>query len=236
MENNHSPPKVNGFDFNSNKSTLVYPGEVKTGDFYNSEKDVVEVADGEDDDKPDVAQLFTFLQILTACFGSFAHGANDVRLGDFVYLVNSNSKYFFSSNAIGPLVAVMMIYKDGNQSGYTPWYILLYGGVAISIGLWAWGRRVIETMGKDLTKITPSTGFTIEIGSALTVLLATKVGIPVSTTHCKVGSVVMVGKARKSKQGVNWRLFGNISIAWVLTVPITALFSAFAMWLLMMVI
>lgn len=169
----------------------------------------------EDDDKPEVAQLFTFLQILTACFGSFAHGGNDV------------------SNAIGPLVAVLLLYKDGSAAGSTPAYILLYGGLGISIGLWAWGRRVIRTMGNDLTKITPSTGFTIEIGAAITVLVASKVGLPISTTHCKVGSVVLVGRAQKSQQGVNWRLFANIAATWILTVPLTALMSAFSMWLLM---
>lgn len=220
---NHAEIGVN-LDSNDTKSKLN-----------NNTKSTV-IEDNCDDDKPEVAQLFTFLQILTACFGSFAHGGNDVRYNFVCFLmlgIDITTLFLLVfSNAIGPLVAVMMIYRDGNQNGETPWYILLYGGVAISIGLWVWGRKVIKTMGQDLTKITPSTGFTIEIGSAITVLLATKLGLPVSTTHCKVGSVVMVGKASKSKQGVNWRLFGSISAAWILTVPVTALFSAFAMWLL----
>ena len=113
--------------------------------------------------------------------------------------------------------------------GATPWYILLYGGVGISVGLWGWGRRVIQTMGSDLTKITPSTGFTIEIGAAVTVLAASKIGLPISTTHCKVGSVVMVGRAAKTQQGVNWRLFANIAAAWILTVPLTAAMTAATM-------
>ena len=195
----------------------------------------------EGDDKPDVAVLFTFLQILTACFGSFAHGANDVR-----FVFNRKKKFkpsssffltlflflFFYSNAVGPLVAVILLYSEGEVGGSTPWWILLFGGVSISIGLWIWGRKVIKTMGNDLTKITPSTGFTIEVGAALTVLLCSKIGLPVSTTHCKVGSVVAVGRVHKSRQGVNWRLFLNISIAWIATVPITALFSGGAMFLL----
>ena len=130
----------------------------------------------------------------------------------------------------------MLIFRDGDSSGETPWYILLYGGIGISIGLWVWGRKVIQTMGSDLTKITPTTGFTIEIGAAMTVLIASKIGLPISTTHCKVGSVVMVGKAQKAKQGVNWRLFANIAATWILTVPLTALMSAFSMWLLQMTI
>lgn len=167
-----------------------------------------------DDDKPEVARIFTFLHILTACFSSFAHGAND------------------TSNAIGPLVAVMMLYRTGAQNEESPWYLLLFGGVGMSVGLWIWGRKVIKTMGKDLTKITPSTGFTAEVGAATTVLLASKIGLPVSTTHCQVGSVVFVGKAMKSQRGVNWKLFINIAVSWAVTVPCSALFSAFAMWLL----
>ncbi|TNN66575.1 Sodium-dependent phosphate transporter 2 [Liparis tanakae] len=96
--------------------------------------------DNEEKDKPEVFLLFHFLQILTACFGSFAHGGNDV------------------SNAIGPLVALWMIYDQGGvmQDADTPLWLLLYGGVGICAGLWVWGRRVIQTMGKDLTPITPS--------------------------------------------------------------------------------
>uniref|UniRef100_UPI00358FB752 sodium-dependent phosphate transporter 2-like n=1 Tax=Myxine glutinosa TaxID=7769 RepID=UPI00358FB752 len=162
-----------------------------------------------DQDKPEVYLLFHFLQILTACFGSFAHGGNDV------------------SNAIGPLVALWMIYSEPGvlQETATPVWLLLYGSAGICIGLWVWGRRVIQTMGKNLTLITPSSGFTIELASALTVLLASNFGIPVSTTHCKVGSVVSVGWIRSHK-AVDWRLFRNIFIAWFVTIPIAGLFSA----------
>ncbi|KAF7269946.1 ribosomal protein LP0 isoform X1 [Rhynchophorus ferrugineus] len=163
-----------------------------------------------------VSRLFSFLQVLTAMFGSFAHGGNDV------------------SNAIGPLITLWLIYSEGTvaQKSETPLYILLYGGFGISIGLWLWGRRVIETIGEDLTTITPSTGFTIEIGAAFTVLLASKIGIPISTTHCKVGSVVFVGYFSSSKAGVDWSLFRHIIYAWVITVPIAAVLSAAIMFLL----
>uniref|UniRef100_A0A8D0DB05 Phosphate transporter n=1 Tax=Sander lucioperca TaxID=283035 RepID=A0A8D0DB05_SANLU len=166
----------------------------------------------EEKDKPEVFLLFHFLQILTACFGSFAHGGNDV------------------SNAIGPLVALWMIYEQGGvmQDAATPIWLLLYGGVGICAGLWVWGRRVIQTMGKDLTPITPSSGFTIELASALTVVLASNIGIPVSTTHCKVGSVVAVGWIR-SQKAVDWHLFRNIFLAWFVTVPVAGLFSAAVM-------
>ncbi|XP_024154868.1 sodium-dependent phosphate transporter 1-B isoform X2 [Oryzias melastigma] len=162
-----------------------------------------------DEDKPEVSTLFQFLQILTACFGSFAHGGNDVRWG------------------IGPLVALWLVYDSGNvmSSQPTPIWLLLYGGVGICVGLWVWGRRVIQTMGRDLTPITPSSGFSIELASALTVVVASNIGLPVSTTHCKVGSVVAVGWLR-SKKAVDWRLFRNIFMAWFVTVPISGLISA----------
>lgn len=194
------------------------------------------------EENEDVSALFSFLQVLTATFGSFAHGGNDV------------------SNAIGPLIALFMIYREGSvlQKSETPLAILLYGGIGISVGLWLWGRRVIETIGNDLTKITPSTGFTIEIGAAFTVLLASKIGLPISTTHCKVGSVVFVGQASAPKKlspdeekamklrnphehhhyatgqqkAVDWGLFRNIVYAWVVTVPVAALLSAAFMYAL----
>ena len=193
----------------------------------------------EDRDSPDVAQVFRSLQILTSCFGSFAHGANDV------------------SNAIGPLIALYLIYMQGNvyQNGEVPFYLLLFGGSGISVGLWVLGSRVVKTIGKDLTPVTPSSGFTIELTASLTVLLASKLGFPISTTHCKVGSVVSLGWIRKrlignpikrgtesgasdgntvdpldseegTKSGVNWKLFLEIGAAWILTLPISGAFSA----------
>jgi len=160
-------------------------------------------------DRPETAKLFSFLQVLTATFGSFAHGGNDV------------------SNAIGPLVALYLLYCDGHvqSKSETPILILLYGGLGISVGLWILGSRVIKTLGEGLTKLTPSTGFTIEIGAAFTVLFASKIGIPISTTHCKVGSVVSVGWLR-SKQGVDWKLFRNIALTWIVTVPAACGLSA----------
>ncbi|XP_043839181.1 sodium-dependent phosphate transporter 2 isoform X1 [Dromiciops gliroides] len=170
----------------------------------------------EEKDTAEVHLLFHFLQVLTACFGSFAHGGNDV------------------SNAIGPLVALWLIYQQGGvlQEAATPVWLLFYGGVGICAGLWVWGRRVIQTMGKDLTPITPSSGFTIELASAFTVVIASNVGLPVSTTHCKVGSVVAVGWIR-SRKAVDWHLFRNIFVAWFVTVPVAGLFSAAVMAVLM---
>ncbi|KAL3282211.1 hypothetical protein HHI36_005405 [Cryptolaemus montrouzieri] len=194
-------PSSSGVPLIMNKSTARMRGD--------QESCAIE-EDLKDSENRGIARLFSFLQILTAMFGSFAHGGNDV------------------SNAIGPLVTLWLIYTEGSvqQKSETPIYILLFGGFGISVGLWLWGRRVIQTIGEDLTTITPSTGFTIEIGAAFTVLLASKIGIPISTTHCKVGSVVFVGYFSRSKKGVDWSLFRNIIFAWMVTVPIAAILSA----------
>ncbi|GBL98902.1 Sodium-dependent phosphate transporter 1 [Araneus ventricosus] len=173
-----------------------------------------EDVDMTDDNRPEVSVLFKNLQVMTAIFGSFAHGGNDV------------------SNAIAPLVSLWLIYSN-NQDGETPAWLLVYGGIGISAGLWIMGRKVIQTMGKDLTKITPTSGFTIEIGSATTVLMASKIGLPISTTHCKVGSVVFVGVARtKSTKEVDLKLFRSIILAWLVTLPFTAVFSALFLFIL----
>jgi len=160
-------------------------------------------------DSPAIAELFKYLQILTACFGGFTHGGNDV------------------SNAVGPLIAIWMIFQEGaiGSKASPPMWLLFYGGLGISLGLIAFGKRVINTMGHDLTPITPSSGFTIEISSALTVLLASNVGIPISTTHCKVGAIVMVGRYR-AKESVSWSLVKKILLAWFVTVPVSGIIAA----------
>ncbi|XP_070690122.1 sodium-dependent phosphate transporter 1-A [Pempheris klunzingeri] len=205
------PQRISRVDsYSSYSSAVTSESAVQQGS--GSQEAVTDVALEQDElevDQPAVSLLFQFLQILTACFGSFAHGGNDV------------------SNAIGPLVALWLLYESGSvvSNAPTPMWLLLYGGVGICAGLWVWGRRVIQTMGKDLTPITPSSGFSIELASALTVVVASNVGLPVSTTHCKVGSVVAVGWLR-SRKSVDWRLFRNIFIAWFVTVPISGLISA----------
>ncbi|CAF0754166.1 unnamed protein product [Adineta steineri] len=169
-------------------------------------------------DSIEIAGIFKYLQILTAIFGAFAHGGNDV------------------SNAIGPLIGVWLIYDSGQvaTSQPTPLWVLFYGGLGMSVGLWVWGRRVIQTIGEDLAKITPSSGFVIEISTAFTVLVASNLSIPISTTHCKVGSVVAIGRVR-SKQGVDWSLFRNIFAAWIVTVPVTGGIAAGVMVILRLI-
>lgn len=125
--------------------------------------------------------LFSFLQILSAVFTSFAHGSNDV------------------SNSIGPLLALIQAYQRKNDEGVMTstspemYGLLAYGAVGMIVGLYIWGSRVIETIGENLTVMCPTKGFAIEFGSAMSVLLASVLGYSVSTTHCKVGSIVAVG-------------------------------------------
>ncbi|KAM7537890.1 hypothetical protein Aperf_G00000073059 [Anoplocephala perfoliata] len=165
-------------------------------------------------DRPEEAEVFAFAQILTATFGSFVHGGNDV------------------ANAIGPVMGLWIVATTGDplMTAMPKVWILFYGGVGISVGLCIWGRKVMQTIGTDLSEITPTTGMCMEMGSAITVLIASKVGLPISTTHCLVGSVVFVSFLRERKS-VNWRLFIGIAFAWMVTLPVSCGLSSLAMYL-----
>ena len=121
------------------------------------------------------------------------------------------------------------------QKGETPIYVLLFGVLAICVGLWLLGHRVIKTIGQDMSEIHPASGFSIEFGAAVTALCASKVGLPISTTHCLVGSVVAVGTV-KSGEGIDWRLFRNVAISWVVTLPVSGIIAALFMLLLKLTI
>ena len=152
-----------------------------------------------------VERMFVFLQVLSACFVAFAHGANDV------------------ANAIGPVAAVLDIIKNGAVSGIAPVpsWLLAFGGIGIVIGLGTWGWRVIETIGKKITELTPTRGFCAEFGAATTILLASKCGLPISTTHCLVGAVLGVGLARGIR-AINLGMIKDIVLSWVITIPASA--------------
>eukprot|EP01100_Stratorugosa_tubuloviscum_P015819 TRINITY_DN948_c0_g7_i1.p1 TRINITY_DN948_c0_g7~~TRINITY_DN948_c0_g7_i1.p1 ORF type:complete len:517 (+),score=248.03 TRINITY_DN948_c0_g7_i1:96-1646(+) len=173
------------------------------------EKSVEELHAEAEDFNPQAESVFSSLQVLTACFASFSHGANDV------------------ANAIGPLAAIIDIYSTGVVQEEAPvaTWILALGGVGIVIGLAIWGYRVIFTIGRNLTKVTPSRGFNMELATATTVISASTLGLPISTTHAQVGSVTGVGFA-SGKGAINWWLFANILASWIVTLPFTAGSSA----------
>uniref|UniRef100_A0A8R1HHQ1 Phosphate transporter n=2 Tax=Caenorhabditis japonica TaxID=281687 RepID=A0A8R1HHQ1_CAEJA len=160
-------------------------------------------------------KMFTSVQTMTACFAGFAHGANDV------------------CNAIAPLVALIAVYRDFDvyQKKETPIYVLLFGVLAICVGLWCLGHKVIRTVGTKMSEVNPASGFCIEFGAAVTALLASKLGLPISTTHCLVGAVVTVGSVRGGK-AIDWTLFRSVAFSWVITLPVAGGFAAFYMWAL----
>lgn len=149
-----------------------------------------------------VEKIFAYLQISSACLMAFAHGANDV------------------ANAIGPLAASVAIITTGaiNAETIVPAWALGLGGVGIIIGLATWGWRVIETIGKKITELTPTRGFSAEFGAAMTVMFASKLGLPISTTHTLVGSVIGVGLAR-GIEALNLSMTRDIFISWIVTIP-----------------
>src|SRR5690606_954896 len=124
-----------------------------------------------------VERVFRYLQVITAWFVAFAHGSNDV------------------ANSIGPLAAIVSVCEAGKimATSVVPSWVLLLGAVGIVIGLATYGYKVIETIGTKITEITPSRGFAAEFGAATTILLGSKLGLPLSTTHTVVGAVVGVG-------------------------------------------
>ena len=154
-------------------------------------------------------KVFGVLMVFTACSMAFAHGSNDV------------------ANAIGPLAAVVGVVQTGGifaQESSVPYWILLLGGAGIVLGLATWGYRVIMTIGRKITHLTPSRGFAAELAAATTVVIASGTGIPVSTTHTLVGAVLGVGLA-KGISALNLGVVGRIILSWLITLPVGAVLS-----------
>ena len=103
--------------------------------------------------------------------------------------------------------------------------MLALGGVGIVIGLATYGMKVIETVGKNITEMTPTRGFAAEFGAAMTILVGTRLGLPLSTTHVLVGAVIGVGFAR-GIAALNSRVIRNVATSWLITVPVAAVLSA----------
>lgn len=155
-----------------------------------------------------VYSVFGYLQVLSACFMSFAHGANDV------------------ANAIGPISAALAILQGVGLSGDVamPVDVLAWGGFGIVAGLLVWGYRVIATIGKKITELTPTRGFAAEFAAATVVVLASRLGLPISATHTLVGAVMGVGFAR-GLQSVRVDTVKEIVLSWIVTIPVGAVLS-----------
>jgi len=150
-----------------------------------------------------VEKVFGTLMIFTACAMAFAHGSNDV------------------ANAVGPLAAVVSTVQSGGIIGaksVMPWWVLAIGAAGIVVGLATYGWRVIQTIGRKITELTPSRGFAAELAAASTVVLASATGLPISTTHTLVGAVLGVGLAR-GVEALHLPTIGAIITSWVVTLP-----------------
>jgi len=156
----------------------------------------------------EVEKIFKKMQVITSCYVALAHGANDV------------------ANAIGPVAAIYAVYKGLEIAGKVsvPRYILMVGGLGIAVGVALWGNRVMKTVGEGITSLTNTRGFSIDFSTATTVLTASVLGLPVSTTHTVVGAVIGVGLAR-GVEAINLGVIKNILISWFLTVPAAAVLS-----------
>ncbi len=157
-----------------------------------------------------VEKIFGRFQLLSACFVAFAHGSNDV------------------GNAIAPLAAIVYINRTGSVpiDGITiPLWILILGGVGIVGGLAVWGKKVIATIGENIIALQPSSGFCAELATATTILIASRLGLPASTSHALVGGVVGIGLVQNIKS-IKFQTLKGIAAAWLITIPVSAVLSA----------
>ncbi len=156
-----------------------------------------------------VEKIFGYLQLISACMVAFGHGANDV------------------ANAVGPVSAVIEILRSPmnlmNPTQIPPW-LLMFGGAGIVVGLATYGWRVIDTIGHKITQLTPTRGFSAEFAASITILIASKIGMPISTTHSIVGAVLGVGLAR-GISALNFPLIKGILMSWIITIPCSALLA-----------
>ncbi|KAJ2225264.1 hypothetical protein GGF40_001004 [Coemansia sp. RSA 1286] len=159
----------------------------------------------------DTEYLFSFLQVITACLASFAHGSNDV------------------ANAVGPLSSIYDVWKtarvDVSGTAPVPAWILAVAGAAIDLGLVTYGYHVMRRLGNGVTYLSPSRGFSAELGTSLTVLTASKIGLPVSTTHCITGAITAIGLCNGNFRALNWKMLAWCFMSWIFTLPIAGLIA-----------
>jgi phosphate/sulfate permease len=156
-----------------------------------------------------VEHLWTYLQVVSAVMMSISHGSNDV------------------ANAVGPWAAVYATYEKGTvgDKSPAPVWILAVAGFLLGAGFWVMGHYVVKSLGNKITQMSPTRGYSCEIGAAITVLLASRLGLPVSTTQTLTGSVVGVSLLNLDWQATNWRQLAFIFFGWVLTLPVVGTIS-----------
>ncbi|WP_010485512.1 inorganic phosphate transporter [Pseudomonas sp. S9] len=153
--------------------------------------------------------MFSWMQVFTACGFAFSHGSNDI------------------ANAIGPFVAILEVLRTGaiGSEAAIPTAAMVTFGVALIAGLWFIGKEVIQTVGHNLTALHPASGFSAELAAAAVVMLASVMGLPVSSTHILIGAVLGIGLVNRQ---TNWSLMKPIALAWVITLPAAAVLAAVA--------
>jgi len=153
--------------------------------------------------------LYQVLQVATCTFASLAHGSNDI------------------ANSIGPLATVWMVFSTGQvaHKAPVPAWLLAYGALAMDIGLLTYGHHIMKALGNRLTYHSPSRGFSMDLGAMFTVLVFSKLGVPVSTTHCKCGSTAAVGCSGGDVRAVNWKMVAIIFFGWIITLPCAGFMS-----------
>jgi sodium-dependent phosphate transporter len=156
-----------------------------------------------------VEHMFTYCQVISAMMMSIAHGSNDV------------------ANAVGPWATVYQTYLSGqvDTTSATPVWFLVVAGLLLGLGFWVWGHRIMRAVGNKITQMSPTRGFSIELGAAVTVLLASKLGLPVSTTQCLVGASMGVALMNFDLGAVNWKQLLYIFMGWVVTLPAAGLMA-----------
>ncbi|KAJ4351954.1 uncharacterized protein N0V89_007299 [Didymosphaeria variabile] len=157
--------------------------------------------------------LWTYAQVASAMMMSIAHGSNDV------------------ANAVGPWVASYNTYTSGEVTSKadTPIWILVVAGLLLGMGFWIYGYHVMRSLGNKITQVSPTRGFSMELGAAITVLLASRLALPVSTTQCLTGATIGVALCNFDVRAVNWKQVAFIFSSWVITLPCAGLISGLVM-------
>ena len=213
-----TPPPTSPLKQKSNHITTILNYNINTD---TNNNDIVQnIHENAEKFLPKTEESFKFLQIFTAICDSFSHGANDI------------------ANSVGPFATIYSIWLSGQVSeksvlGSNSYWILGLGGSGIGIGLLIYGYKIIRTIGVKLCKITPSRGFAIELGSAIIILMGSRLGIPLSTTHCQVGATMGIGLLEKKKTkkyvqcaGLNLKILLKTMIGWILTLLVVGGTSA----------